>query len=135
MPNASWPLAVVSWNRQRDLQRAAEQEGADLVLAAVPLGQRRHRVARVVGERRDDRVDVDSVPGVGPARDDVIDGRVTEVAQHRLLGRRDLGDAAESIALRALCSALLTEAVDVSSCWATSAAEKPSTSRRISAAR
>src|SRR5258705_3036838 len=43
--------------------------------------------------------------------------------------------AAEPIALRARCSALLTAAVDVSSCSATSAAEKPSTSRRISAAR
>jgi hypothetical protein len=43
--------------------------------------------------------------------------------------------AAESIALRARCIALLTAAVDVPSCPATSAAEKPSTSRKISAAR
>jgi hypothetical protein len=39
------------------------------------------------------------------------------------------------IALRALCRALLSEAVDVSSCSATSAAEKSGTSRKISAAR
>jgi hypothetical protein len=74
------------------LQRVAEQEGADLVLAAVPHGQRRHRVARVVGEHRDDRVDVAGLPGVNPAREDVIDGRVPQVAQHRLLGRRGRGD-------------------------------------------
>jgi hypothetical protein len=55
-------------------QRVAEREGADLVLALVPLGQRRHRVARVTGEHGDDRVDVARLPGVGPAGGDVIDG-------------------------------------------------------------
>ncbi len=89
-------------------QRAADQEGADLVLAAIPLGQRRHRVARIVGEHRDDRVDVADVPGVGPARGDVIYGRVTEVAQHRLLGRRGRADR-----FARPFGALLTEAVDV----------------------
>ena len=40
-----------------------------------------------------------------------------------------------SAALRARCSALLTDATDVSSVSATSAAEKPRTSRMISTAR
>jgi hypothetical protein len=43
--------------------------------------------------------------------------------------------ARSSIALRARCSALFTEATVVSSASATSAAEKPSTSRRMRTAR
>jgi len=112
------------------LQRVAEQEGADLVLAAVPHGQRRHRVARVVGEHRDDRVDV------AACQASIQRVRMSlTAASPRSRSTVCWVGAVEAIAWRARCSALLTAAVDVSSCPATSAAEKPGTSRRISAAR
>jgi hypothetical protein len=78
-------------------QRAADQEGADLVLAAISLGQRRHRVARIVGEHRDDRVDVADVPGVGQRA-----AMSSTAASPRSRSTVCWVGAAEPIALRAL---------------------------------
>ena len=94
---------------------------------------RRHREGGVLGQHRDDRLDVAALPGVDVALDDLAHAVVAERAQRRLLAL--LGQCAPRPSARARCRALLTEAALVSSVSAASLAEKPSTSRRISTAR
>ena len=86
----------------------------------------------VVGQQRDDRGDVAALHRVHVARHDRLQLALAERAQRRLLAR---SGTRSSIDWRARCSALFTEATVVSSDSATSRAEKPSTSRRISTAR
>ena len=58
------------------------------VAAAEPGRDRRHRQDGVLGEQRDDRVDVGALPGGDEAVDDLAQPAVAERAQRRLLAAR-----------------------------------------------
>ena len=113
-------------------ERVAAQEGGDLLTAAVPGRQRRHHEPGVLGEHRDEGVDVVSLPGSNVALDEPAQLVVAEKAKRLLLawlGSRSSTD------LCARCRALSIDTGVVSSTAAVSRAEKPRTSRRISTAR
>jgi hypothetical protein len=61
------------------------EEGPDRVPAPIPGPKLRHRKCGVLGELRDDRVDVCSFPRLDVALDDVADAVVAELAQRGLL--------------------------------------------------
>ena len=85
------------------------------------------------GQHRDDRVDVGTLPGVDVAADDIPQRRVAERPQRGLLAL--LGEPFVDRLVGTLAARFDTDAGVVSSTRATSAPEKPSTSRRISTAR
>ena len=98
-----------------------------------PGRQRRHRPRGVLGQHRHDRVDVAALHRVHVALDDLAQLLVAERAQRRLLAA--LGERARRRSCARAAARCSTDATVVSSDSATSLAEKPSTSRRISTAR
>ena len=94
-------------------QRPAGEEDRDLLAAAEPGRQRRHREGGVLGEHPDDGLDVAPLPGLDVGVDDLAEAVVAERAQRLLLAL--LGQPVVDRLARARCSALFTEAVVVSS--------------------
>ena len=116
--------------RARALRARSDEPRGDVVLAAQPVVERRHRHGRVLVDQLDQRVDVVALERVDVAVEQLAAGPRPSRRRCRCRRRRR-----ESSVARARCSALLTEATDVSSSWATSSACQRSTSRRISTAR
>ena len=114
------------------LERVASEEGGDRVPAPVPGGERWHRERGVLGQQREDRVDVAALPGVDIALRKIADALVAELAQGEPLRpvreplRRRLAPTSQRAVDRRDGS---PQEIGFSR------AEKPSTSRRINTAR
>ena len=114
-------------------QRRAAQEARDRVAAAVPGRHRRHGDGRLLGEHRDDRVDVAALPGRDERVDDLAQALVPERAQRGLLAA--LGQPLVDALVRTLQRAVDRRGRRLERLGRPRAPEKPSTSRRISTAR
>ena len=78
-------MRAVSPPRNPRRERPLGQERTRGVESEIPRGARRHRDDRLLGEHRDDHIDVAALPGVDVGRDDLAHAGVPERPQRLLL--------------------------------------------------
>ena len=131
---AGWPLDHAGAVRPAPgaRQRVLGEEAPQRLVAEVPRAERRHRPRRVLGEHRHDGVDVAARHRVHVVLDDLAHALVAQRAQRLVLAL--LGELVVDRLARALQRAVDRRDRRLEQLRA-SCAEKPSTSRRMSAAR